>query len=360
MLPVSFQPAMFRCRTLTLALCAFALGGSAAAGDALPGAPGEPAEAASSAATEQPESSAKPGNQVELGNQEEPGAQEEPEKGAGKGAAAVRFGEKLRDRASLIHPVPHLALPQQHSAAAVERRACALSAAAFERRQVTLSVLGELYSLSRRNRHRRSPEIWGVCAESAEILHCPDSITATLRRLADPELPSHLHRRLLQQLDRACERERLNALALRQYIELLPEEYLDLPETIDLLPLGTLFLRTELPVDGRPLSPDRPSLPTADDLCAAAQQALGALKHADDRDSADAAARALMPLLLLRASLPQGAEGEPRCSAPAEIAAFRQAENLTRELRRLLHRAAGQQYFGSPSLAAASCLLDVL
>lgn len=358
MLPVSFQPAMFRFGTLTLALCALAVGGSAAAGGALPAAPGRAAGADSSvdssSAPEKPASSANPGNQ------EEAGAKSEPEEGAGKGAAEASFDEKLRDRASLIHPAPHLALPQRHSAAAVERRACALSPAAFERRQATLRVLGELYSLSRRNRHRRSPEIWGVCAESAEILHCPDSITATLRRLADPELPAHLHRRLLQQLDRACERERLNALALRQYIELLPEEYLDLPETTDLLPLGALFLRTELPVDGRPLSPDRPSLPTADDLCAAAQQALDVLNHADDRDSADAAARALMPLLLLRAAVPQGAEGELRLSEPAEIAAFKQAENLTRELRRLLHRAAGQQYFGSPSLAAVSCLLDVL
>lgn len=387
MLLVRCLPARLRHLTTTLSLCALAVGGTGAA-DAVSETQGGAAAVAAPAAhgTAQGASAADTLSAddalstADVSSHGDAAAAESPEAHAisndgegdgavgragdgvvdGSGVAEPSFGETIRDLASPIHPLTHPLLQAQNSPVSIEGRACALSARAFARRQAVLRVLCKLYSLSRQNRYRRSPEIWAACAQTAEELHCPSDITALLRRLSEPVLAPHHRRLLLQQLDRSFERERLNTLALRQYIELLPEEGLDLAENTEQLPLGALFLRTELPVEGRSSSPERPKLPTTNDLIATAQQSLEALNRVSDRNSADEAARTLMTFLLLRTAVPQREEIAPRRLTADEIEALERSENLTRELRRRLRQMAGQEYFGSPNLARVACLLDVL
>lgn len=224
-----------------------------------------------------------------------------------------------------------------------------------QRRRAVARVMAELYRLARLNRHRRSPEIWARCARLAEQLNCPVDFTASLHALANPRINANERLSLLRLHERIFLRERLNSLALRQYVESLPQDDLLDAAAFDELPLGALFLRVEITAGGETVN-GRIDAPSAELLIALSEEALEALRQAHDAAGADAAAEALMPLLVSMAVMPLMPEG--RSFAPETSEALqRRARELMSEIRVELARAV---QLDSRKLTVAEALFYVM
>lgn len=224
-----------------------------------------------------------------------------------------------------------------------------------QRRKAVARVMAELYRLARLNRHRRSPEIWARCARLAEQLNCPADFTASLHALADPRINANERLRLLRLHERIFIRERLNSLALRQYVESLPQDVLISSAAFDEIPLDALFLRVEITAGGETVN-GLIDTPSAELLIALSEEALEALRQVHDAAGADAAAEALMPLMICMSVMPLMPEG--RCFAPETSEALRsRARELMHDIRIELARAVKQD---SRKLTVAEALFYVL
>lgn len=224
-----------------------------------------------------------------------------------------------------------------------------------QRRRAVARVMAELYRLARLNRHRRDPEVWARCARLAEQLNCPADFTASLHALADPQINANARLRLLRLHERIFIRERLNSLALRQYVESLPQDLLINSAAFDELPLDALFLRVEITAEGKTIN-GLIDTPSTELLIALSEESLEALRQAHDTAGADAAAEALMPLMVSMAVMPLMPEG--RCFAPETSETLRsRARELMHDIRVELARAA---QLDSQKLTVAEALFYVM
>lgn len=175
-----------------------------------------------------------------------------------------------------------------------------LQASVYASRQAMIRVLGELYLLSREDHHRRSPATWTACAALARQLGCAPEFCRVLADMARDDLSARERVGLRTELGRLSSQQSIDELALRQWVELLPLAPKNIRQAMDALPLGNLFWSAgEGALPGKsPQAPVPGTSPLLDELLGVMDEQVVALSRIRDAETAQTAARELLPMLL--------------------------------------------------------------
>lgn len=239
----------------------------------------------------------------------------------------------------------------------------ALEESVYASRRAMIRVLGELYLLSREDRHRRSAATWTACAAMARQLGCSPEFCRVLGDMARDDLSARERAGLRTELGLLSRRQAIDELALRQWVELLPLAPKRIRQAMDALPLGNLFWSAgEGVAPGKfPQAPVPGTSPLLDELLGVMDEQVATLSSIHDTTTADTAAKELLPMLLhlqaMRASMGRLGSTMANITATQEqqerFASLRQA--LAREWTRL--REAG--FYESADLMAVEGLVAV-
>lgn len=233
----------------------------------------------------------------------------------------------------------------------------------YASRQAMIRVLGELYLLAREDRHRRSSATWRACASLAQQLGCSTEFCRVLADMARDDLSARERADRRTEMGRLIRAQRVDELALRQWVELMPLPPKGIRQAMDTLPLGNLFWADSR--GGTRAYPSRTQVPGTssllDELLGVMDEQVTVLSRVRDTESANLAAAQLLPVLLhlqaVRASMRRHGlmmmNLEASAAQQERFASLRQS--LVREWSRL--REAG--FYDSADLVVMEALVAV-